>query len=88
MATQVYSTVFDEFINPIIDSLTVDVARRIADSGVRSEFQSRIDELADKANEGALTPAEHQEYAQIVELIDIFSLLRLRARILAERDMG
>jgi hypothetical protein len=31
------------------------------------EQQQRMDELADKCNEGQLTPGEHQEYKQLVE---------------------
>ncbi|WP_437964490.1 hypothetical protein WMF04_32925 [Sorangium sp. So ce260] len=39
----------------------------------------RVEELAQKSAEGALTPEEQREYAEIVRLNDRLSLLKLEA---------
>ena len=44
------------------------------------EFQARLDELAEKSNEGALSPAEAREYDKYVEYMDFVALIRLKAR--------
>lgn len=45
-----------------------------------AEFQARLDELADKANEGTLSADEAREYDTYIELMDFVALLRLKAR--------
>ena len=42
--------------------MTPELARKIADLRTAPEFQARIEELADKCNEGDLTPEERAEY--------------------------
>jgi hypothetical protein len=44
------------------------------------ETQRRIDELADKCNEGTLTPEERVEYQEFISLFNILTLLQARAR--------
>ena len=44
------------------------------------ELQARIDELRGKAYEGTLTPAEEAEYKDVVEAIDIVSIMQAKAR--------
>jgi hypothetical protein len=41
--------------------------------------RSRLDLLAQKANEGQLTPEEAREYDRFIELGDIIATLRLKA---------
>ncbi|WP_437478051.1 hypothetical protein WME75_29510 [Sorangium sp. So ce1014] len=46
---------------------------------VSRDLAPRVEELAQKSAEGALTPEERREYAEIVRLNDRFSLLKLEA---------
>ncbi|WP_437954387.1 hypothetical protein WME76_22595 [Sorangium sp. So ce119] len=46
---------------------------------VSRDLAPRVEELAQKSTEGALTPEEQREYAQIVRLNDRLTLLRLEA---------
>lgn len=39
----------------------------------------RVEELAQKSTDGLLTQAESQEYAEIIRLNDMLSLLKLQA---------
>jgi hypothetical protein len=46
---------------------------------VSRDLSPRVEELARKSTEGALTPEEQREYAEIVRLNDRLSLLKLEA---------
>ncbi|WP_437711672.1 hypothetical protein WMF45_40995 [Sorangium sp. So ce448] len=46
---------------------------------VSRDLSPRAEELAQKSTEGALTPEEQREYAEIVRLNDRLSLLKLEA---------
>lgn len=72
----------DRFLDPIGRCLTQEVARRIVDLRADEAMQARIDELAEKCNEGQLTEAEHQEYDTYVRAIDFVTVLQLKARSL------
>lgn len=47
-------------------------------SAVSLDLSPRVEELAQKSTEGALTPKEREEYAEIVRLNDTLCLLRLQ----------
>jgi len=51
-----------QLLEPLEECMTPELARKIADLRTAPEFQARIDELADKCNEGDLTPEERAEY--------------------------
>jgi hypothetical protein len=46
---------------------------------VGNDLAPRVEELAQKSTEGQLTQEESEEYAEIVRLNDMLSLLRLQA---------
>jgi hypothetical protein len=46
---------------------------------VGHDLSPRVAELAEKSTNGLLTPEESQEYAEIVRLNDMLSLLKLQA---------
>ena len=81
MHAQHSSQVLDRLFDPIAQCLTPDVARELVNLRAQPDVQARIDELAVKCNEGALTPVEHAEYRDIVEAIDFISLLQAKARV-------
>jgi hypothetical protein len=49
-------------------------------------IQSRIDELAAKANEGLLSADERLEYQNFVEGIDLIAVARARTRAILRRE--
>jgi hypothetical protein len=49
---------------------------------VGHDLSPRVEELAQKSTDGQLTPEEKQEYAEIVRLNDMLSLLKLQAEAL------
>jgi hypothetical protein len=76
----VETTYFDRILDPVTDCFTPQVARRLADLRAGPETKSRLDLLADKANEGQLTPEEEIEYKQSIDAIDVLAILQAKAR--------
>jgi len=76
--------VLDRFLDPFGSFLTPEVARRLVDFRVDEQTQARIDELADKCNEGQLTLAECEEYDTYISVIDFITILQAKARTVLE----
>lgn len=73
--------VLERFVEHLTRGFTPELAKHFAEVPEPSpEFQARLDELAEKANEGALSPAESDEYDKYVEYMDFVALIRLKAR--------
>lgn len=78
-------TVLDRFLKPFAECLTPEVAQRIVDLQLDPESQTRLDELAAKANQGRLTKDERQEYEEFVESLDLMGILKARARTIVAK---
>ena len=74
------ATLLERMVEPLGRVLTPEAAKAILDVRADDETQKRIDELADKCNEGELSPAERTEYQEFVSLFNILTLLQSRAR--------
>lgn len=73
--------VLDRLLSPFLaDCFTPDVARRVAAVGLDPTFQARVDELADKCNEGELSPEERDEYEMYIRAGEMISLLQAKAQ--------
>ena len=74
-------TTLGKFVDHLIQGFTPEVAKHFAElPKPNPEFQARLDELAEKANEGTLSPEEAKEYDKYVEYMDFIALMRLKAR--------
>jgi hypothetical protein len=82
------TTAFDRALDPIERCLTPDVARAILAIRADSETQTRIDELADKCNEGQLSPEERAEYEAYVWAGNFIALLKAQSRAVLARSNG
>ena len=51
----------DRLLEPLVASLTPDVAAKVADLRADEAMQRRIDYLAERCNDGLLTPEEEEE---------------------------
>jgi hypothetical protein len=60
--------------------LTPAAAKRIAAFRADAVTQARVAELAEKCNEGELTPGERREYESYVRAIDFISIMQAKAR--------
>lgn len=70
----------DRLLDPVARCLTPDVARQLVEIRPDPETQARIDDLAERANDGSLSVAERTEYEGYVEAIDLVSILQAKAR--------
>lgn len=76
----------DRLLEPLAASLSPEVAAKVADLRADEAMQSRIDYLADRSNEGLLTPEEREEYAGYLHAIDVIAVLQAKARSLLRKQ--
>lgn len=78
---QPINTTIERFVDHLTRGFTPELAQHFAElPEPHADFQARLDELAEKANEGRLNAAEAEEYHTYIELMDFVALLRLKAR--------
>ena len=75
------TAVFDEILEPVTRAFSRDVAEALVNLKASQPAQERISELAEKCNEGLLTPAERAEYESYVSAVDLISVLQAKARL-------
>ena len=86
ISDDIESGVLELMLNPLDELLTPAMARRLVKFRADAATQARVQELADKCNEGDLTAAERREYAAYVRAIHLVSVLQSKARMtLAKR---
>jgi hypothetical protein len=79
----------DRMLDPVAESLTPAVAERLVRLQVDAATQARIDLLAERCNEGELTPEERAEYEMYVHASGVIAILQAKARaVLAQRHDG
>jgi hypothetical protein len=87
--SQVQQTTFSvlsELLEPVGRMMPVKFAEELAAMRATPDVQHRVDELAEKCNEGQLTPEERAEYEAYVDAIDFISLLQAKARAVLARQ--
>ena len=82
MATATRTTVLDRLLEPLGRCLTVQSARKVLNLRADPVAQARIAELAEKCNEGELSPKERAEYELYVSTGTFIATLQAKARTL------
>jgi hypothetical protein len=72
-------------LEPVGRCLTPGVARKLVGLRADPEVQARVEELADKCNEGQLSPDERAEYETYVTAVNVIAILQAKARTLLAR---
>lgn len=70
----------DGLLEPLSRCLDAESARRVVELQIDPPVQERIDALAERANEGALSDSERSEYEALINAADFISILKLKAR--------
>jgi hypothetical protein len=70
----------DRVLDPVGHALSAESARQLVSLRADADVQRRIDDLADRANEGTLTPEEKSEYESLIAAATVVSLLQAKAR--------
>ncbi len=65
---------------PIFELLSVEQLRQLSELQADPSLAERIQELAEKANEGNLTNSETAEYEAYIEANNLLAILRAEAR--------
>jgi hypothetical protein len=78
-----------DIVEPLGRALTPSSAREILSIRASDGAHERIAELAERCNQGTLTPEEKAEYQLFVEVGDAVALLQTRARLyLSEHSLA
>ena len=80
------TTLLDRMIEPFAECLTTTAARKIVALRADVEMQTRVDELADKANDGQLTDPERAEYDSYLAMFHFVTIMQARARRLLDQS--
>ena len=83
MEAELTTRALERVLEPLKQCLTPDVAKRILSLHSPPDLQARVEELAQKANEGSLVDDERVEYESYVEAFDILGILQAQARSVA-----
>jgi hypothetical protein len=82
------SAILDRLVEPVVRTLTPDVARALIQLRADPELQARMDELAEKCNEGQLSPDEQDEYETSIRFGNFIAILQAKARALLQHPQG
>jgi hypothetical protein len=72
--------IFQQALDPFIECLTPDAARKIVALRADPDDQARLDGLGEKANDGSMTPEEMAEYEKFRAIFHMMTLLQSKAR--------
>ena len=74
------SSTLDRLVEPVVRTFTPEVARALVRLRADPELQARMDELAEKCNDGRMTPQEREEYDTSVRFANYLAIIQARAR--------
>ena len=74
------TSLLDGLLEPITQCLTPKAAARLAELRADDATQQRMDELATKCQEGALSEEERTEYAAYMSAANVLAIMQAKAR--------
>ena len=77
--------VLELLLEPVSSALNEEAARKLIGLKADRKTHARVAKLADKCNEGELTPEERDEYETYVLAGEFIAILQAQARILLAR---
>ena len=75
-------SLLERVLSPVCSSLNDEAARKLLALKADRKTQARVTKLADKCNEGTLTPDERREYEMHVMASTFIAILKAKARLL------
>lgn len=70
----------DQFLDPFAQCLDAESAKRVIEFGIAPAVQQRVNALAQRANDGALTDDERTDYEALITAADFIAILKLKAQ--------
>jgi hypothetical protein len=80
MSQAVTSSAVDGLWESLIRCLDAESARRLLEFRISDSIQQRVNVLAERANEGILTPNEQSEYDAVINASNLITILKLKAQ--------
>jgi hypothetical protein len=80
MGDTAVATALDVLLDPLSRCLDAESAQRVAEFHIDPAVQARIDGLAERANEGALSEEGRAEYEALINAADFIAILKRKAR--------
>ena len=80
------ATTLDRLVEPLVRTLTPEVAQSLVELRADPGLQARMDKLAEKCNEGRLTPEEREEYETSIRFANYLAIIQAKARRLLKRS--
>jgi len=77
--------ILERILEPVSSSLNDEAARKLIGLKADRKTQARVAKLAEKCNEGDLTPEERREYEMYVMAGHFVAILQAKARLLLSR---
>ena len=74
------TALLDRLLDPIGSALTPEAARRLLGVRADAETQKQVDELAELANQGALSQEQRSEYEALIAAATVIGVLQAKAR--------
>lgn len=74
------SSLLNQLVDHFVDCLTVEAAERVVSLRADPRLQQRVDELAERANRGALSVEEQSEYDRYLAAFHFVTIMQARAR--------
>jgi hypothetical protein len=75
------ASVLDRLLDPLSRCFTTESAKALAELKADPVAQARVEELAEKCNEGQLTAEERGEYETYVHVGNLIGILQAKARL-------
>jgi len=73
-------SILERMLDPLSRCFNAESARRLVDFRFDPELNNRVEYLAERCNEGLLTPSEREEYELIVDTADVIAIIKLKAQ--------
>jgi len=70
----------DRLLDPVSRALGPEGAKRLLSLRADPDAQRRIEELAERANEGLLSEEEREQYTSLVAAANVIALLQTKAK--------
>lgn len=70
----------DRLLDQLSGCLDAEAARKVVELEIDEETRARVSELGEKANEGTISAEELEEYKSYVEMGDLITILKLKAK--------
>ena len=67
-------------LDPLSRCLDAESAKRVSELSIDPVVQARVDELAERANEGLITPEDQVEYKAYINADDFISTFTMKAK--------